>query len=36
MEVLTTHTATALEPLAGSALPLIAQINPGEASSARP
>jgi len=36
MEVLTTHAATALESLAGSTLPLIAQLNPGDSSSARP
>ena len=36
MEVLTTHAAAALEPLAGSTLPLIAQLNPGGSSSARP
>jgi len=30
MEVLTTNAAAALEPLAGSALPLIAQLNPGD------
>lgn len=35
MEVLTTNAATALEPLAGSTLPLIAQLNPGGSSSAR-
>lgn len=34
--ILTTHAATALEPLAGSTLPLIAQLNPGDSSSARP
>lgn len=36
MEVLTAHAATALEPLMGSALPLIAKPNPGDYSSARP
>ena len=36
MEVLTTHAAAALEPLAGSTLQLIAQLNPGGSSSARP
>ncbi len=35
-EVLTGNAATALEPLGGSALPLIAQLNPGDSSSARP
>jgi putative transposase len=36
MEVLTANAAAALEPLVGSALPLIAQLNPGDSSSARP
>ncbi len=36
MEVLTTHAATALEPLAGSALPLTAQFQSENSSSARP
>jgi hypothetical protein len=36
MEVLTTNAATALEPLAGSALPLIAKFNPEDSSSVRP
>jgi putative transposase len=36
MEVLTTHAAAALEPLAGSARPLIAQFNPEDSSSVRP
>jgi putative transposase len=36
IEVLTTHAAPALEPLAGSALPLIAQFQPEDSSSPRP
>ena len=36
LEVLTTHAATALEPLGGSALPLIAQFRPEDSSAARP
>jgi len=36
MEVLTTNAATALEPLAGSALPLIAKFNREDSSSVRP
>jgi hypothetical protein len=36
MEMLTTNAATALEPLAGSTLPLIGQFNPGDSSSPRP
>lgn len=36
MEMLTTHAATAPEPLEGSALPLIAQFRPEDSSSARP
>ena len=36
MEVLTNHAAAALEPLAGSALPLIAQLKPEDLSSPRP
>ncbi|PJN93421.1 hypothetical protein CNY89_20935, partial [Amaricoccus sp. HAR-UPW-R2A-40] len=36
MEVLTAHVATTLEPLAGSALPLIAKHNAEDSSSARP
>jgi hypothetical protein len=36
MEVLTTNAATALEPLAGSALSLIAKFNPEDSSSVRP
>jgi putative transposase len=36
MEFLTTNAATALEPLAGSALPLTAKFNPEDSSSVRP
>ncbi len=36
MEVLTNTAAAALEPLAGSALPLIAQFKPEDSSSSRP
>jgi putative transposase len=36
MEMLTTNAATALEPLAGSTLPLIGQFNPGDSSSPGP
>ena len=36
MEVLTTNAATALQPLGGSALPLIAQFRPEDSSSTRP
>ena len=36
MEMPATHAATALEPLAGSALPLIAQFRQDDSSSARP
>jgi putative transposase len=36
MELLTTTAATALEPLASSALPLIAQLHPEDSSSRRP
>jgi putative transposase len=36
MEILTTNAATALEPLAGSALPLIAKFPPEDSSSTRP
>jgi hypothetical protein len=36
MEILTTNAATALEPLAGSALPLIAKFKPEDSSSTRP
>jgi putative transposase len=36
MEVLTTNAAAALEPLAGSALPLTAKFQPEDSRSARP
>jgi hypothetical protein len=36
MEVLTTNAAAALEPLAGSALALIAKFQPEDSSSPRP
>jgi len=36
MEIFTTNAATAFEPLEGSTLPLITQLNLGDSSSARP